>query len=330
LAIAIILTSIALPVRASDNGWRVLAIEEDDIWAPKNTDRHYTHGIRIGATSGEVEDPDYQAPFSWVPNFPQTGDRSRRFELMLGQNIYTPEDLTRLHPDPKDRPYAGWLYTGFGLIQDTNHSQFDRVVLRLGTVGPSSLADTTQISFHTIIDANKPKGWADQIHNEPTVDVFAERKWRALANLMPALGLSVDALPQVSARIGNVYDYIALGGMVRFGRNLQVDYGPPHIDENLGSSLLNPEFSNSNWAWYVFAGSEGRLIGRNLFLDGNTFSTSAHVHKHIAVADMEAGLAILYGHLRFGYTLVRRTQEFSGQNSADEFGSINFGFRASF
>ena len=94
--------------------------------------------------------------------------------------------------------------------------------------------------------------------------------------------------------------------------------------------MLDPELADSNWAWYLFAGTEGRLIGRNLFLDGNTFSSSAHVHKHAAVADLEAGLAILYGHLRFGYTLVRRTQEFSGQNSADEFGSINFGFRASF
>jgi hypothetical protein len=74
LAIAVILTLNSRPGLASDNGWRVLAIEEDDIWAPKNTDRHYSHGIRIGATSGEVDDPDYQVPFSWAPNLPQTGD----------------------------------------------------------------------------------------------------------------------------------------------------------------------------------------------------------------------------------------------------------------
>jgi len=318
------------PGLAADDGWRVLAIEEDDYWGFRKQDRHYTHGIRLDAVSPDLQDPTYQAPFSWAPNFPQSGERSRRLEFMVGQNIYTPEDLTVTHPDTRDRPYAGWLYLGFGMMQDTDHRRFDRLVIRLGMVGPAALADRVQISFHTIIDAGKPKGWAHQLHDEATLDLFAERKWRASALLVPAFGLAVDALPQAAIRLGNVYDYVAVGGLVRFGRNLLVDYGPPHIDENLGAVVLDPDIADSKWAWYVFAGLEGRLTARSIFLDGNSFAPGAHVTKNIAVADLEAGLAVLYGPLRLGYTLMHRTREFVGQRGADQIGSINVGFRASF
>ncbi len=30
----------------------------------------------------------------------------------VGQNIYTPTDITAERPDPSDRPYGGWLYYG--------------------------------------------------------------------------------------------------------------------------------------------------------------------------------------------------------------------------
>ncbi len=318
------------PAQTASSGWRILAIEEDDIWASRNRDRHYTHGVRLGGTSGELVDPTYQRAFAILPNFPDGGERSRRFEIMLGQNIYTPEDLSLVRPDPKDRPYAGWLYVGFGLMQNTDRRQLDRLVLRLGTVGKSSEAGSTQVSFHTIIDARRPKGWAYQIKDEATLDLYAERKWRMIAHLIPQAGIAVDLIPQVGVRAGNVFDYASAGGMVRFGRNLANDYGPPHIDENLGSSEINPEYGEGNWAWYVFAGTEGRLIAHNIFLDGNTFKTSPNVAKKLLVADLEAGIAILYSHLRIGYTLVQRSKEFNTQAGINQFGSINLGFRVSF
>jgi hypothetical protein len=49
-----------------------------------------------------------------------------------------------------------------------------------------------------------------------------------------AQGWGWDAIPQWDLRLGTVYDCAGLGGMLRFGRNLRVDYGPPHIDLNPG------------------------------------------------------------------------------------------------
>src|SRR5262249_12959725 len=153
-----------------------------------------------------------------------------------------------------------------------------------------------------------------------TLDIFRERKWRFHAPLSG--GLEFDALPQVSLRVGNVYDYVAAGGMVRIGRNLKIDWGPPHIDENLGANYVNPTRIDGTWAWYAFLGTEGRLVGHNMFLDGNSFQRSASVPKEIAVGDLEAGVAMVRQHFRLAYTYVYRTNEFRTQDHPDHYGSI--------
>jgi len=321
---------VGLPAAAQtvDQNWTASILEEDDYWAPDNRDRHYTHGIEFLGTSGEVTDPYWQGPFHWLPWFPDGTNVSRRYELLGGQNMYTPENTTLSVPDPHDRPYAGWLYGGGAFMQDTDARQFDRFAVRMGVVGPASGAGQLQAKWHLLINVGEPNGWNAQLHDEPTLDLFRERKWRFYA---PAGGgLGFDAIPQVSVRVGNVYDYVAAGGMVRFGRNLLVDYGPPRIDENLGAPYENPANAEGKWAWYGFMGTEGRLVAHNIFLDGNSFQHSASVDKEPAVGDAEAGFAVSYEHLRLAYTYVYRSIEYRTQDHPDHYGGIDLTFRLPF
>ena len=45
------------------------------------------------------------------------GRFSRQSDFILGQSIFTPEDITNPNLIVNDRPYAGWLYFGIGLIK---------------------------------------------------------------------------------------------------------------------------------------------------------------------------------------------------------------------
>lgn len=330
LSTAAMMSKAAHAQQPADTAWTGSIVEEDDFYTPDNRDRHYTHGIRLGGTSGDVQEPDWQAPFQWLPLFPNAAESSRRYQLMVGQNMYTPENLARPNPDPRDRPYAGWLYGGFGLMQDTEaggFDQFDHFDMRLGIVGPSSGAAWLQTRFHLLIDVGRPQGWSHQIHDEPALDLFRERKWRFYAPITTSGDIGVDAIPQVGLRVGNVYDYVGAGGMVRVGRNLRVDYSPPHIDENLGADYVNPAKGQGGLGWYFFLGTEGRLVGHNIFLDGNSFRSSRSVAKEIAVGDAEAGLAVVWDHLRLAYTYVYRSNEFVLQDHPDHYGSLNLTFR---
>jgi hypothetical protein len=65
------------------------------------------------------------------------GSSHRRIEFIPAtQSIFTPEDLHLTGPDPRDRPYAGWLYSGVGLIQENGGNRVHDAELLIGVVGP--------------------------------------------------------------------------------------------------------------------------------------------------------------------------------------------------
>src|SRR5690606_26093169 len=132
--------------------------------------------------------------------------------------------------------------------------------------------------------------------------------------------------PHLGGALGNIYTYGAGGFTLRFGEDLPDDYGPPRIRPALpGSDYFRP----IDWfGWYFFAGAEGRIMARNIFLDGNTFKDSHSVDKRPFVLDLQAGLAInLGGRVRLAYTHLWRSKEFKGQDAAHQFGTLSLSVR---
>ena len=82
-----------------------------------------------------------------------------------------------------------------------------------------------------------------------------------------------------------------------------------------------------DFEWYVFTGLEGRAVGRDIFLDGNTFRDSRSVDKRIFVGDFQAGVAVVYRGIRVALTQVWRSEEFYGQSGRQKFGSLSVSFR---
>ncbi len=218
-----------------------------------------------------------------------------------------------------DRPYAGWLYGTMGLISETGQ-RLDSVELSLGVVGPASQSDDVQMWWHDTFGFQDPKGWANQLANEPALNLTMERAWR---NLWPfeVAGLGAEVTPHLGAALGNVFTHGAVGATLRLGSDLANDFGPPRIRPSLpGSAHFRPRAGTS---WYVFLGAEGRAVARNIFLDGNTFADSHSVDKKPLVGDLQAGFAILFPRFRITYTHVIRTREFDGQPEGDRFGAIS-------
>lgn len=293
---------------------------ENDIFY--NTDRDYTNGVQFAWTTSPDDSWDWATKTArLLPFFAQTGEV--RTSYSLGQNIYTPTNLTLSDPDPRDHPYAGFLYAGLGVVDETQ-TQLDQAQLQLGAVGPDSLAEETQKLVHRIIHDTIPQGWHYQLHNEPALVLMDEKSWRAFESGR-ILGLSFDVDPHLGAAVGNVYDYVNGGAMVRFGYDLPDDYGPLRIEPSLpGSNYFVP---TAGFGWYVFAGIDARAMGRNIFLDGNTFEDSRHVDKLPFVGDGQLGAALTFRKFRLTYTHVFRTKEFRTQPHSDQFGAINLSVR---
>ena len=309
-----------LPPRPADTRGVFSVQLENDMF--QHTDRHYTHGTRFSYLTPEGDIPDeVNAAADAVPLFPTDG--RKRASFILGQSIFTPSNITLRDPPANDRPYAGWLYGGVGLVSDTG-KRLDNLELDFGIVGPQSYADDTQKFVHGVIGAKQPQGWSHQLKNEPGLVLTYERTWRSIAQVYP-LGFAADLSPHVGGSLGNVFTQGAGGFMLRIGRDLPDDYGPPRIRPSLpGSDFFVP---TGRFGWYLFAGVEERAVARNIFLDGNTFAHSTSVDKNTWVGDFQYGIAVTFDAVRIALTEVDRTREFEGQQHPDSFGALTVGLR---
>lgn len=296
-------------------------ILENDSFAAR-TDRYYTNGFRLGYSSPESNLPPAVA---WLDRglAGVFGPAQTRWNLALGQNIYTPVNKRLRNPDPNDRPYAGYSYLEAGLDRRTTVS-LDRFTFQLGVVGPTSLARQVQDAVHDIIGSSRPRGWRYQLRDEPTFNLGYERTWRVpVANVTPDLGF--DVLPTASFAAGTVATYAQLGMRVRFGQGLQGDFGPARIRPAVADS---PMPVGEGFGYYVFGGVSGRAVARDITLDGNTYRDSRSVDRKVLVGDLEVGAAVFWRNVRFSFTHVWRSPEFDGQRRAHRFGS--FGLTVAF
>ena len=292
------------------------------------TDQHFTHGMRASWLSPEGGAPDFIRDLARkFPTF--TAADRMRVSYTIGQNIFTPSDTKSADPAPDDRPYAGWAYFGVGLVAETRR-WLDKIELDLGIVGPYSLAEDVQTGWHRLIGIDVPNGWDHQLKTEPGAVLYFERSWRDVRNLpvgdlFPLGSLAVDLSPHLGGALGNVFTYGAGGVTFRLGSDLRSDYGPPKIRPSLpGSDFFH---TDGGLSWYVFAGFEGRLVARNIFIDGNTFRDSRSAERVPIVYEFQTGLAVMFRRIRLAYIQVFRTKEFRAQSGLDNFGSAALSIR---
>lgn len=318
LTVAIACCSSSAALAADSKGTLTLNLE-NDLFGSGN-DRHYTHGGEIGYVSDTYQPSWLLKTASKLPFYETTAET--RVSWVLGQKMFTPSDLTRSDLIVDDRPYAGWLYTGIGLITDdrTGVRHLDKLELLVGTTGPDSGAESTQRQVHQITDSQPPRGWDNQLDDEVTVDVIYQRQWT-----LPIIDNYIDVVPLVGFDIGTAVRYVNTGLTFRIGSGTNSDYGPPLIrPSSPGSGYFRSEQA---FYWYLFAGVNGRYVEHNLFLEGNSDGNSHGVDIEPWVGDVQLGAVMGAGNWRLTLTNIARTREFKIQNEADEFGSIAISYR---
>src|SRR5262249_28619237 len=148
----------------------------------------------------------------------------------------------------------------------------DTLQVDIGLIGPAAGGEWVQNNFHRLINDTPAMGWANQLHNEPTLGLIFERRWRTNHGVvLEDPKLEFDVVPRLGVAVGNVSDYISAGGQLRIGKDLQNDFGPPRPRPALPGS---EGFIGHGFGWYFFVGLGGEAVARNIFLDGNTDGTS--------------------------------------------------------
>ena len=327
-------TGFAEDLLRKDESWNVGLVVENDLTA--DTDKNYTSGIRLNWISPDLTRykdsellPDWSLPL--INALPLINDPGlqRNVGIAIGQKIFTPEDILSNQLIEDDRPYAGWLYLSMAFYSKSV-TTLDTFELQLGIVGPAALGREAQNSIHRFRGLDEANGWSHQLENEPGIVFLYERKWRALEAAL-GNGLGTDLITHGGAAVGNVSTYANAGLEWRFGWHLPTDFGTslirPGGDATGPTNANDPRFSNDQrFGIYAFGAVTGRLVLRDIFLDGNSFASSHSVDKEYFVSDLIVGGSVIIQGVKLSYAHVFRGKEFKLQSSGSNFGSLSMSY----
>lgn len=341
-----LLATLASNAEASDVTIYRLLWENDTFQAFNGSDRAYTNGIRFSSMSYSKDGTAVQ-PRVWVraltssimPWVRENDPNNTASGWAIGQNMYTPSDITINPPDPTDRPYGGYLY--FGLLNSIKgHTlgirDFHRFEVDVGVVGPPSLAEQSQKLVHAAIHANRPRGWDYQIPSRFAASIIYDWEIQVFGpdwndeNRGP---LQAELLFNVGTALGNVIADIHTGAMFRIGIDM-FPVWPSRIKPTFNNPTLGNSYDASSepsrgWSavhlheFYLWASVNGKEWLGNVFID----EALPAIKREYLVGDVAYGAVLgIFSRWELSYQQVFRSHEFRTQKENNSFGTVGVSY----
>ena len=242
--------------------------------------------------NGEPDDRDYTQGLEIAAELARDSAPGRGgYRVALGQRIYTPR-LDGEVPVPGERPYAGWLYASVALRSGSARVAYT-LAAEAGVTGPPALGEPIQNGVHRLTNSERQRGWSNQLVFEPAFVL------RGRAELLRRMG-RVEVRPYGEAGVGTLWDGVAAG--VRAG-------------------------AGGERGAYADAAVRGEWVARDLFIDGNTFTSSVHADRRPLVASAEAAVGHRWRRWAAEYRIAARGREYAAQRSPHLLGTIALRWR---
>ncbi len=279
-------------------------IDNDGIYA---ADRYYTNGITLSYITTPIELSKQQ---SWLSLSAPASQAIDKLEFYLSQKMWTPANYARSEPEPGDRPYAGYLELKTSYLSSTS-DKVARYSAFIGTTGKRAGAEQAQKLVHKYTNSTKPKGWDYQIDEKFTLGVGYQRFDNLWRSNNPGHKLEISTVTQANA--GNFRSDIALGLMLRWGDNLDTNFGAASItiEDPFHPGALN----RADKGWFIYSGVSARYRFNDMTLTGRRsnlpepsadFAVTQRHTQGIAVL----GLAAYSGNIGISFALTMSTSDY--------------------
>jgi len=302
------------------HAWLIDFDDDTEFILGPGTDQAYTGGYRIAFLSDEQKRP-WWLKHSFIDqneeNFKATSG------LILGQQLYTPDNIHTNLPQPNDRPYAAWLYGGLTSTYMT-HAKSHLLEFDFGFVGSRAEGGFVQNEVHQLIGNPPAQGWAHQVRNEPILQLYYQmrQKRRDFFPLSP--DHDVDVIPYYGMAFGNVAVKAHAGIFIRYSPGeLPKDFGPTRVTSEDGDTFMpSDDGGHKETKIFWFAGARLTAVALNIFLDGNTFRSSPRVTKFPIVAMSDVGVGKNWRTWSLVWRYVTYSPEFAENAAFNSFAAL--------
>ena len=313
--------------------------ENDFFLFRDRTDIYYTQGLKLEFLK-ELKS-DHKLYDFWPFLF--QSENQDIIGLTLGQNMYTPGDVTTTAISEDDRPYAGWLYVGLTTISNReSSSQRMTADLHLGIIGPIALGEPVQRGWHELINSSDPQGWDHQIRNDAGINLNLRYEKGLLSYLSSNENFGLDVVPTAEILAGSVFNKMGIGTSLRisflnssryFAHPIDSTGKIPSILEESsrqeGQGRRKPTFKE-NFQWSnisLFTRTSVRAVLWNSLLQGGVFNRSSPYtisSRDIErfYFDMDYGITYSTPYFNISYSRAYRTREFKQQPNSHQWGQF--------
>lgn len=284
---------------------RAFSVLDDNDFFGFWSDKYYTNHTRFALTLGADTLPD---------------GISRQWFFSFGQEIYTPKDRPATVPDPRDHPYAGYLYASSGTaLHDENFAIFQEI--QLGVTGDWAFAGDVQREYHRLINEVIPAGWDTQIHNRVVGQAIGEVRRRvALSGECGSGRGGVDLILHGFGGLGNLRGVFTAGTELRAGWNLPKDFGVMSLRQS-SSAILDPQVDASVYGFFDLS-ADAVLWDKTL--TGNN-GDGSDIYAYPLAAQLSVGVCAVYDCFALSLFQTFRTKDFSSQDHHfSAFGGFKF------
>jgi hypothetical protein len=219
------------------------------------SDRYYTNGGRLEvlALANDRNFTRYMLS-GWNDFFVKSNSDTKHWMgFAIGQEFYTPTNISKADVSYGDRPYSSRAYVGHSLTSWTDSSSIT-TELELGLLGAEVGGKNAQKKFHNYIGSPIPQGWDSQISGPATVGIRTDiRKF-----YHPFFGTHYNV------NLGNAQTDASFGLIFRLG-NVGNTPGPGFSALQPGPPILQ---NSGTGYWYFYINPGVTVQGYNAAIEG--------------------------------------------------------------
>jgi hypothetical protein len=235
--------------------------------------------------------------------------------------MHTPDDITVPNPPEDDQPYAGMLYVD-NLLYARNERWTHAWELKLGVVGPSSLAEDAQKAIHDMVGDDEPMGWDTQFPDEPIVNVTYTAA-HLLAEGSAGGSAKWRIVPVGSVGLGTYFTGVGVGTYAEVGWNLPTVLGGTALREGLNAASTVGGKPVQGWSVGFFGGFAGYGVAHYLPLDGTVFKDSRSVGSEPFIGQGSFGMSMRHGTFVLSLSATFYSKTFDTAREKPEFGTLS-------